>query len=142
MMRLRHARGKGGKPASDKIDRGYFENYRGLGPYSEVWSRFTDPAYLSDLIKIVLEPGEGLQAAGGRIGSGEFGRSALRERGIDAWGIEKQPAIHSHTPKQLRSTTSSDRSSICRLEMASSISCSRPACATSRSGESPVPFEN
>jgi len=58
MMRLRRERGEGAKaasdkPASDKIDREYFENYRGLGPYHEVWSRFTDPAYLTDLIKIV-----------------------------------------------------------------------------------------
>jgi len=43
MMRLRRARGDGAKPSSDKIDRDYFENYRGLGPYREVWSRFTDP---------------------------------------------------------------------------------------------------
>ena len=53
MMRLRRARSESGEPLSDKIDRDYFENYRGLGPYGEVWSRFTDPAYLTDLIKIV-----------------------------------------------------------------------------------------
>src|SRR3982074_784347 len=35
MMRLRRARNEEGKPVSDKIDRQYFENYRGLGPYSE-----------------------------------------------------------------------------------------------------------
>src|SRR5213078_1106042 len=40
MMKLRRARSKG---ASDRIDRQYFENYRGLGSYHEVWNRFTDP---------------------------------------------------------------------------------------------------
>lgn len=39
MIKLRNARGEGGRPASDKIDRSYFDNYRGVGPYHEVWSR-------------------------------------------------------------------------------------------------------
>ncbi|MGD4018428.1 FAD-dependent oxidoreductase, partial [Xanthomonas citri pv. citri] len=34
MMRLRRERAQDGKPLSDKIDREYFENYRGLGPYN------------------------------------------------------------------------------------------------------------
>src|ERR1700742_4016463 len=42
MMRLRRARGEVAD-RSDKIDRDYFENYRGLGAYSEVWNKFTDP---------------------------------------------------------------------------------------------------
>src|SRR6202022_2354918 len=53
MMRLRRARAQGTQPLSDRIDRDYFENYRGLGPYSEVWSQFTNPVYLTDLIRIV-----------------------------------------------------------------------------------------
>src|SRR5262249_35053258 len=56
MMRLRRARaqgGTGGTAPSDKIDRAYFENYRGLGPYGDVWRHFTDPDYLSELIRIV-----------------------------------------------------------------------------------------
>jgi hypothetical protein len=43
MMRLRRAQGQNGTTISDKIDRDYFQNYRGVGPYSEVWSQFTDP---------------------------------------------------------------------------------------------------
>ena len=43
MMRLRRARGEGDKPVSDKIDREYFENYRGLGPYQ----RGLEPVYRS-----------------------------------------------------------------------------------------------
>src|ERR1700753_2156525 len=51
MMRLRRARTQdAGNPVSDKIDRDYFKNYRGLGPYSEVWNQFTDPDFLTDLI--------------------------------------------------------------------------------------------
>ena len=45
MMQLRR---RDSDQVPDKIDRGYFENYRGAGPYSEVWSQFTDPAYLSN----------------------------------------------------------------------------------------------
>src|SRR6185437_3517069 len=53
MMRLRRARGQGGAPGSGRIGRNYFENYRGLGPYSEVWSHFSDPGYLMEQIGIV-----------------------------------------------------------------------------------------
>src|SRR5205807_8770973 len=52
MMRLRRERARGDKPLSDKIDRAYFESYRGLGPYSEAWREFTDPDYLIKLIGI------------------------------------------------------------------------------------------
>ncbi len=92
---------RGRKPASDKIDRGYFENYRGLGPYSEVWSQFTDPAYLTDLIKIVWSRAKGYKLLVAGSASGEL-VGALRARGIDAWGIENNRAIHAKTPKELK----------------------------------------
>src|SRR3982074_3664904 len=98
MMRLRRARGK---PSADKIDRGYFENYRGLGPYSEVWSRFTDPAYLTDIVKIVWNRAKGYKLLVAGSASGEL-VGALRARGIDAWGIENNRAIHARTPKALK----------------------------------------
>src|SRR6266704_2084473 len=98
MMRLRRARGK---PVSDKIDREYFENYRGLGPYSEVWSRFTDPAYLTNLIKIVWNRARGYKLLIAGSASGER-VAALRDRGIDAWGIENNRAIHARTPRALK----------------------------------------
>jgi SAM-dependent methyltransferase len=105
-MRLRRARGEGGsaaseRPASDKIDRDYFENYRGLGPYSEVWNRFTDPAYLTDMIKIVWNRARGYKLLVAGSASGEL-VGALRDRGIDAWGIENNRAIHAKTPKALK----------------------------------------
>jgi SAM-dependent methyltransferase len=101
MMRLRRARNAGGQPVSDRIDRDYFENYRGQGPYSEVWSRFTDPAYLMDLIKIVWNRARGYRLLVAGSASGEL-VGALRARGIDAWGIENNRAIHARTPKALQ----------------------------------------
>ena len=91
MMRLRRARGEDGKPISDKIDREYFENYRGLGPYSEVWSQFTEPGYLTDLIRIVWNRAKGYKLLVAGSASGEL-VGALRDRGIDAWGIENNRA--------------------------------------------------
>ena len=137
MMRLRRARAQAGEPLSDKIDRDYFENYRGLGPYSEVWSQFTDPAYLTELIKIVWSRAKGYKLLVAGSASGEL-VGALRERGIDAWGIEnnrgdpRQDAEGAEEVQQARL----DRR-ICRSATTSSISCSRPACAMSREKQVP-----
>jgi len=103
MMRLRRTRAQGGEPMSDRIDRDYFANYRGLGPYSDVWRQFTDPDYLMELIRIVWGKGKG---KGGKLliagsASGEL-VGALRERGVDAWGIENNRGIHARTPKAVR----------------------------------------
>ncbi|HJZ22232.1 MAG TPA: methyltransferase domain-containing protein, partial [Bradyrhizobium sp.] len=91
----------GGKAASDKIDRDYFENYRDLGRYSEVWSRFTDPAYLTDLIRIAWNRDKGYKLLIAGSASGEL-VGTLRERGVDAWGIENNCAIHAKTPDGLK----------------------------------------
>jgi SAM-dependent methyltransferase len=99
MMRLRRARKEGGR--SDRIDREYFENYRGLGPYHEVWSRFTDPAYLRDLIGIVWNRTRNYRLLVAGSASGEL-VGALRALGVDAWGLENNRAIHASTPKQLK----------------------------------------
>lgn len=102
MMRLRRERAQEeGKPVSDKIDRDYFENYRGLGPYSEAWQHFTDPDYLTKLIGIVWGKAKGAKLLVAGSASGEL-VGALRERGIDAYGIENNRAIHAKTPKALK----------------------------------------
>jgi SAM-dependent methyltransferase len=101
MMRLRRDRARNGKQPSDKIDGDYFRNYRGLGPYREVWSQFTDPAYLIDLIRLVWGRAKGYKLLVAGSASGEL-VGALREHGIDAWGIENNRAIHAHTPKALK----------------------------------------
>jgi SAM-dependent methyltransferase len=101
MMRLRRAQGQNGTTISDKIDRDYFQNYRGVGPYSEVWSQFTDPAYLTNLIKIVWGRAKGYKLLVAGSASGEL-VGALRAKGIDAWGVENNKAIHARTPKALQ----------------------------------------
>jgi monoamine oxidase/SAM-dependent methyltransferase len=101
MMRLRRDRTQDGSATSDKIDRGYFDNYRGLGPYSEVWGHFTDPAYLAELVRIVWSKGKDCKLLVAGSASGEL-VGALRELGIDAWGIENNRAIHARTPKALQ----------------------------------------
>ena len=101
MMRLRRARAQDEGALSDKIDRGYFDNYRGVGPYGEVWRTFTDPAYLTDLIKTVWGRAKGYKLLIAGSASGEL-VGALRERGIDAWGIENNRYIHGKTPKALK----------------------------------------
>ncbi len=100
-MKLRHARGEGGHAASGKIDRDYFQNYRGLGPYHEVWSRFSDPDYLMELVRIVWGRAKGYKILIAGSASGEL-VGALRDRGLDAWGIESNRGIHARTPKPLQ----------------------------------------
>jgi protoporphyrinogen oxidase/SAM-dependent methyltransferase len=99
-MRLRHARNNAGR-GTGKIDRAFFENYRGVGPYSEVWDRFTSPQYLTDLIKTVWNGTGGYKLLVAGSASGEL-VGVLRERGIDAWGIENNRAIHARTPEALK----------------------------------------
>ena len=99
MMRLRRARS--GKPPSERVNRDYFANYRGLGPYHEVWCEFTDPAYLMETIRLVWNKARGYKLLVAGSASGEL-VGALRDRGVDAWGIENNRAIHASTPKPLR----------------------------------------
>jgi protoporphyrinogen oxidase/SAM-dependent methyltransferase len=101
MMRLRRERAQDIKPLSDKIDRDYFANYRGLGPYSEAWRHFTDPDYIAKLIGIVWGKAKGAKLLVAGSASGEL-VGALRDRGIDAFGIENNRAIHAKTPKALQ----------------------------------------
>ena len=98
-MRLRRAQAD--KPLSDKVDRDYFDNYRGFGPYGEAWRHFSDPDYLMELIRIVWGRAKGSKLLVAGSASGEF-VGALRERGIDAWGVENNRVIHARTPKALK----------------------------------------
>jgi protoporphyrinogen oxidase/SAM-dependent methyltransferase len=100
-IKLRYAKGQGAQPVSDKVDRDYFENYRGVGPYSEVWSQFTDPDYLMNLIKLTWSRTRGYKLLIAGSASGEL-VGALRARGVDAWGIESNRTIHARTPKDLK----------------------------------------
>ena len=116
-----------------------FRELSRAGPYSEVWSQFTDPDYLMELIKIVWGRAKGYKLLVAGSASGEL-VGALRERGIDAWGIENNRAIHARTPKALKKYNK--LGSITRHAVQgrrSSISCSRPACATSRKNRCRAP---
>lgn len=88
-------------PPSERIDRAYFEHYRGLGPYSEVWQLFTDPDDLIDLVRLVWRLDRRARLLVTGSASGEL-VGALRQRGIDAWGIEKNRFIHARTPPEWR----------------------------------------
>jgi SAM-dependent methyltransferase len=101
MMRLRRARAQGGKPLSDKIDRNYFADYRGCGPYSDAWRHFADPDYLMQLLRIVWGKSKRCKLLVAGSASGEL-VGALRERGVDAWGIENNRSVHAKTPKALK----------------------------------------
>ena len=100
MMKLRRVQAQNSAHLSDKIDREYFDNYRGLGPYSEAWRAFTDPDYLMELIKIVWGRARGYKILIAGSASGEL-VGALRDKGIDAWGIENNKYSHGRTPKAL-----------------------------------------
>lgn len=100
-IRLRYAKGHGAQPVSDRIDRDFFDSYRGVGPYSEVWSQFTDPDYLMKLIKLTWNRAKGYKLLIAGSASGEL-VGALRARGVDAWGIESSRAAHARTPKELK----------------------------------------
>jgi protoporphyrinogen oxidase/SAM-dependent methyltransferase len=100
-VRLRRARAQNAKPLSDKIDRGYFDDYRGLGPYHQAWRQFSDPDYLMKLIRIAWGEEKGYKLLVAGSASGEL-VGALRERGVDAFGIENNRYIHAKTSKGLK----------------------------------------
>ncbi|WP_319798886.1 FAD-dependent oxidoreductase [Nitrobacter sp.] len=101
MMKLRRARGGNRGTASDRINRDYFENYRGLGPYREVWQQFSDPDFLIEMIRIAWNRATDCKLLVAGSASGEL-VGALRDRGIDAVGIENNRAIHAMTPAALQ----------------------------------------
>lgn len=82
------------------IDRLYFDNYRGVGAYADVWHRFSDPQYYADLFKLVWNKKPKKLLVTGSA-SGEF-VGGLRGLGIDAYGIENNRYIHNKTPTALK----------------------------------------
>lgn len=113
IMKLRYATGEAQRAAasapvnpvtvpapSHKIDRTYFDRYRGIGPYAETWRRFSDPDYIIDMIRMVWGVKGKFKLLVTGSASGEL-VGALRERGIDAWGIENNRYIHGKTPDAL-----------------------------------------
>jgi monoamine oxidase/SAM-dependent methyltransferase len=85
------------KPATRRIGRTYFKNYRGLGPYEQVWNRFLDARTFKTLAQAVWGLGDGFSVldAGSACG---LGVDALRAQGLEAWGIESDRDMHARTP--------------------------------------------
>lgn len=84
-----------------KIDRSYFENYRGLGPYAQAWRAFADPEHLADCFRTAFGVGKGAKVLVAGSASGQL-VGALRELGFDARGIENNAHIHAKTPAELK----------------------------------------
>ena len=106
LTRLRYQRqlenaARAGHTPRNTIDKAYFENYRNLGPYAEAWKTFFDPAYVDDMIRTVFKPKKKHRLLIAGSASGET-VAAMRQRGIDAWGIENNIHIHSQTPEALQ----------------------------------------
>ena len=83
-----------------KIDRQYFDTYRGLGAYADTYQRFFDALYLIDMIRLVwgAQPGYRLLDAGAASGLTLEDFAAF---GVQAWGIENNKYIYAHTPDRL-----------------------------------------
>ena len=91
-----------GLPApSWKIDRTYFESYRGVGSYSTVWHEFTSIEYLIDCFQTAFGVNIGAKVLVIGSASGEL-IAALRQVGFDAWGIENNIRIHARTSDAMR----------------------------------------
>ncbi|MBM3222806.1 MAG: methyltransferase domain-containing protein [Candidatus Tectomicrobia bacterium] len=84
-----------------KVDRQYFDTYRGLGPYADTYQRFFSAAYLLDVIRLVwgAEPGYRLLDAGSASGLTLEDCAAF---GVQAWGVENNHYIYASTPDRLR----------------------------------------
>ena len=85
---------------STRIDRTYFDCYRGQGPYENVWQKYSDPAHIADLLRTVWDAGEGSSVLVAGSASGQL-VGALRDLGYRAVGIENNAMIHGRTPASL-----------------------------------------
>ncbi|MBI3505933.1 MAG: FAD-dependent oxidoreductase [Proteobacteria bacterium] len=85
------------KAPARRIGRSHFRNYRGLGPYEQVWNRFLD----ARTFKALAQEAWGLRGDFSVLDAGSacgFGVEALRAQGLDAWGIESDAGMHARTP--------------------------------------------
>lgn len=83
-----------------RIDRAYFERYRGGGPYAQTWQQHSDPDTLAGLLRGVWQLRGGARVLLAGSASGEL-VGALRARGFDAWGIDSHAAAIARTPPGL-----------------------------------------
>jgi SAM-dependent methyltransferase len=83
-----------------KIDRQYFDTYRGLGAYADTYQRFFSASYFIDMIRLIwgANPGYRLLDAGSASGLTLEDFAAFS---VQAWGIENDKYIYAHTPDKL-----------------------------------------
>src|SRR5256885_16130662 len=87
-------------PGAEKIDRQYFDTYRGLGAYADTYQQFFSALYLIDMIRLVwgAKPGYRLLDAGSASGLTIEDFAAF---GVQARGIANNKYIYAHTPDKL-----------------------------------------
>ncbi|MCE2890874.1 MAG: FAD-dependent oxidoreductase [Hyphomonadaceae bacterium] len=85
------------KPSA-RIDRSYFDHYRGIGPFQSCWDRFAPPDLIAALIRQAwsIEGTQPIRLLVAGSASGELVQ-AMRERGIDAHGLENNRYIYGKT---------------------------------------------
>lgn len=98
--RVVRGEGKASFTAASNVDRAFFKNYRGRGPYNEAWREFFDADYLTDLIATIWGKSKGYRILDAGSASG-LTIKALRDKGLDAWGIENNRFIHAQTPAEV-----------------------------------------
>ena len=82
-----------------KVDRQFYEHYRGLGHYTEVFPQFFDAKFIKEGIKTAWKPDGKFTVLA--VGSGNgLALEALAKVGVEAWGIESNAYIHGLTDKQ------------------------------------------
>jgi len=84
-------------PPMSRIGRAYFENYRGLGPYDEIWNRFFDARQIAQMARLAWDLGEHFSILDAGSANG-LTVAALRGIGLDAWGIENNRFMQGRTP--------------------------------------------
>ncbi len=83
-----------------KIGRQYFENYRGLGKYSDHFHRFFDAKFVKEAIATAWKPEQKYKVLVTGSGNGLV-LEALAKIDVEAWGIENNRYIHGLTDKKL-----------------------------------------
>ena len=104
----------------------------GSGPISEVWNQFTDPAYLTDLIKIVWNRAKGyrLLVAGCRQRRTGGSVARARDRCVGHREQPRDPCPDAEGTEEVLQARIDRRYAV--QGRRNSTSCSRPACAMSR----------
>ncbi len=84
-----------------KISRQYFENYHGLGNYSDHYHRFFDAKFVKESIATAWKPEKKYKLLVTGSGNGLV-LEALAKTDIEAWGIENNRYIHGLTDQKIR----------------------------------------